>query len=161
MSGSLWIEVILPDTEFNQKDLAAEVACSCAFCALRSQVLIQASEFLAAILHFVWIVLDVTRPHTGCTGIEWQIHLSWRHYCYCLDYYVLSDFIFVSNYLVKQGCRISRYTFQTFFLLKTKPFLLSCFILILSFPTTEESVLPGQCNEHKKNSQKVCTDQFK
>lgn len=107
--------MILPDTEFNQKELAAEVTCSCAFCALRSQVLIQASEFLATILHFVWIVLDVTRPHTGCTGIKWQIHVSWTHYCYCLDYYVLSDFIFVSNYLVKQGCRISPYTFQTFF----------------------------------------------
>lgn len=106
--------MILPDTEFNQKDLAAEVTCPCAFCALRSQVLTQTYEFLATILHFVWIAVDVERLHTGCAVIEWQIHLSWRHYCYCLDYNVLSNLIFVSNYLRKQGCKISPYTFQPF-----------------------------------------------
>lgn len=89
--------MILPDTEFNQKDLAAEVTCPYAFCALRSQLPIQTSEFLATILHFVWIVLEVERLHTGCTVIEWQIY--WRYYCYCLDYNVLSNLIFVSNYL--------------------------------------------------------------
>lgn len=31
--------------------------------------------------------------------------------------------------------------------MKTKRFLLSCLILILSFPTIHESILPGQCNE--------------
>lgn len=92
---------------------------------------------------------------TGGTVIEWQIHLSWSHYCYCLDDNVLSNLIFVSSYLVKQSSRISPYTFQPFFsLLQMKPFLLSCLILILIFPTIEESVLPDQCNEQTQTPRK-------
>jgi len=54
--------VILPDTEFNQKDLTAEikqgVTCLYTFCALGTQVLSEASELL----------LYKITLRGGCTG---------------------------------------------------------------------------------------------
>lgn len=99
--------------EFNQKDLSAEikwgVTCPYTSCALRTQVLIQASVLLATKLYCVWIVLDVERLNTKCAVLERQTPPSCKHHCCFLTYKVLTNLIFVSNYLINQGCRISSY----------------------------------------------------